>query len=357
MDVDFGGSFCSALRRNSSGTRTRGDAAFRSILGEIATQVSAATLPTREIEVGLLGDLQFYWHQGVDSEDALLARFNIVDGIYSEQVDLRITVGYLRVFTGGRNPFTTNDSEDLLDELAAYRESNATLQAFGLTHLVTGRPLDGSTVGVGFIEGVCDPYFGTSLSEDMGFDVTLSALVAAHELGHNFGAEHDTERGSPCQATPDGYLMAPAINYSGWFSDCSVQTMEPVINAAACIFPTRLRDAELGTIQVPATTTVRAPIKLVIPIRSIGTDRVDDVQLSLDFVYFGYFPQITSLDVPGGQCGVDDRFVICKLGSMQAGETRWATIWLRSTRPQSSRLVVRLSAQNDGLPGFDQRSI
>ena len=41
-----------------------------------------------------------------------------------------------------------------LDELSAYRRSNAALQAFGLTHLVTGRALDGRTIGIAFVEGV-----------------------------------------------------------------------------------------------------------------------------------------------------------------------------------------------------------
>jgi hypothetical protein len=235
------------------------------------------------------------------------------------------------VYTGYRNPFTTNDSEDLLTELAEHREAQSALQAFGLTHLVTGRSLIGDTVGIAFVEGVCDPYFGTSVSSDMGFDVTLSALVAAHELGHNFGAEHDTEVGSPCRTTPDGYLMAPRINYSGTFSTCSLETMEPIIASAACIFPAQIRDAEVRPIQIPPDAMNRTPVALLIPVRSIGNAPVNDVVLTVTFSDLDAL-SIQDATVTGGQCTIESQRVVCNLGGMAPDAVRKARIVVRSER-------------------------
>jgi hypothetical protein len=348
MDVDLGANFCSAVRKGGRTTRMTGAQAFDAVLGEIAsTAITADGLPTREVEVGLLGDLEFSRRQGSTSEATLAARFNIVDGIFSEQVGLRITIGYLKVYTGYRNPFTTNDSEDLLTELAEYREATSALQAFGLTHLVTGRSLIGDTIGIGFVEGVCDPYYGSSLSEDMGFDVTLSALIAAHELGHNFGARHDTEAGSPCVTTPDGYLMAPRINYSGTFSACSVETMEPIIESAACIFPARVRDAEIRPILVPPDTTVRTQIPLLIPVRSIGNAWVDNVRVAVRFLDFRAPLSITDATVTGGACTIASLRVDCTLGSMPPGTVRKIRVVVRGEQVDKGIVYAQLSARND----------
>jgi hypothetical protein len=349
MDVDFGGSFCSAVRTDARTGRTTGAEAYDAVLAELATTAAAAGLPAREVEVGLLGDLEFYQRQGVDSEDALIAsedaliaRFNIVDGIFSGQVDLRITIGSLQVFQSG-NPFTTNDPEDLLDQLGSYRQSHSALQAFGLTHLVTGRTLNGTTIGIAYIESVCDPYFGSSLSEDMGFDVTLSALVAAHELGHNFGADHDNEPGSACASTPDGYLMAPRISGSSTFSQCSLDTMAPVIAAAPCIFAARVSDIAVTAVQSSVATTAGTPVTVEFDVEAAGTLAVDGVTVSVSDGSGG--TDLQSATVAGGTCTKISNYFVCELGSVAAGSTR--RIQLTASRDVAD--TVSIAARFEGI--------
>src|SRR4029077_9346693 len=64
----------------------------------------------------------------------------------------------------------------------------------------------------------------------------MSALIAAHELGHNFNAPHDGEAGA-CSSTPQTFLMAPTINMSSQFSSCSLQQMQARIQTAQCLTP------------------------------------------------------------------------------------------------------------------------
>ena len=99
------------------------------------------------------------------------------------------------------------------------------------------------TNGIAYVGQVCDERRAVSLSDNSWATLT-AAQVMAHELGHNFGARHDAEAGSVCEATPDTYLMSPTVNGSGTFSACSLATMAPVIAAARgrCVVPASYAD-------------------------------------------------------------------------------------------------------------------
>jgi len=109
---------------------------------------------------------------------------------------------------------------------------------------MTGRDLDGTTAGIAYIDNLCGNGFSASLSEQ-GLDPWIGALVAAHEIGHNFGALHDGEPDSPCASTPRTFLMAPSINGSGAFSQCSLSTMAPAVQSAKCLTATGFVDLAL----------------------------------------------------------------------------------------------------------------
>jgi hypothetical protein len=349
MEIDLGGRFCSAVHRDRTVQLQNGEQAFDAIVAELAANPALAALPTREVEVGLLGDFEFFQRHGASGEDEMLARFNVVDGIFSSQLGLRITPAFLRVFTTSADPFTKTLSEQRLDQLGAYRNAHANLSALGLTHLVTGSTFEDNIVGIAYVGGVCDSRTGAGISSDMGFDVATSALVAAHELGHNFGAEHDTDRDGPCGSTPDGYLMAPRINGSSTFSDCSVSSMEPVIAAAACIFPAQTHDLALSVDSSDVSVAVRDPVELHYELQSLGNAAVDDAALQIDFDQASF--SIDSVTADAGQCQAELRQVNCTVGSIPAGETRHVTVALRGSRAGITRSVrARLTAANDELP-------
>ena len=182
----------------------------------------------------------------------------------------------------------------------------------------------------------------------MGFDVTTSALVAAHELGHNFGADHDGEHGSPCASTPAGYLMEPTINGSSTFSACSLNSMEPVIASAACIFPARTHDIELVVDATSLSLTVRQPVDLHYELRSRGSMAVDDVVLTID-INNAALSIIDNVTVDGGQCVSGLREITCELGSLSADETRHVSLTLQGSLVGDATLAARLTATNDDV--------
>ena len=80
------------------------------------------------------------------ARDAIPTRPNNVDGIFSSQVGVELQVVSVDL-TGGLTAVlsATTDSSALLEELGQLRRQTPALVATGLTHLFTGRQLDGDT--------------------------------------------------------------------------------------------------------------------------------------------------------------------------------------------------------------------
>ena len=128
----------------------------------------------------------------------------------------------------------TTDGSALLEELGQLRRQTSALSATGLTHLFTGRRLDGNSAGIGYTVALCSPRYAASLT--MAHDsVALDTLITAHEIGHVFGAPHDgTEQ---CASTPQGqYIMTPVLDTSVTsFSQCSLDQINAVIDSYTCL--------------------------------------------------------------------------------------------------------------------------
>src|SRR5262249_44583118 len=130
-----------------------GEQAVAALVQEFtALEAAGATL---NLDLGAVADFEFSQAFGGNAETALLTRFNNVDGLFSSQLGVQITVEEVDIFTANDDPFTTSAASALLDEVANYRGATPSQDAQGLTHLLTGRNLDGSTAGVAFLGAVC----------------------------------------------------------------------------------------------------------------------------------------------------------------------------------------------------------
>ena len=207
--------------------------AFAHIANDISMK-DTSTATTKALVVGVVADHEFTDNVGSDPEGAIVSRMDVVDGIWYSQVGIEIILGPITVMTDTNDTFSaTTDPNDLLSEVAAYRGKLPSGDGTGLTHLMTGRTMDGNIVGISYLGAVCNGDYSASLSQST-VSTTMGALVAAHELGHNFNSIHDGVPGV-CASTPETYLMAPTINYSNQFSSCSLGQINALVATASCL--------------------------------------------------------------------------------------------------------------------------
>lgn len=188
-----------------------------------------------QLNVAFLTDRQFVDANPGDVDAAVIQRLNIIDGIFSEQVGVKINATEIRQL-GASAGLTSTSASGLLGQLGNYARSQ--VDNPGLIHLFTGRDLDGGVIGVAYLSALCSARAGLGLTQsDRNTSVVASALTAAHELGHNFGAPHDNQTGSACASSAGGRLMAPSLNGSSTFSQCSLNQIQPNVASASCLVP------------------------------------------------------------------------------------------------------------------------
>jgi hypothetical protein len=225
----------------SEGGRPDGSLAdeTRAILGEF-TAGRAKPGASREIAVVLVADTEFSSLHGSQTEQAMLERMNIVDGLYSEQLGLQIVAAGLSVYRGEPDPFSETDDQRLLAELLDWAGGQAGSQSAAATYLFTGREVCRTGVLGCSVNGrssatLCGAS-AAALGEPLG-EVYLDALLLAHELGHNLGAIHDGIE--LCASTPSGgFLMSQYTEKrSETLSQCSLAQMSATLATASCALP------------------------------------------------------------------------------------------------------------------------
>jgi len=312
-----------------------GAAAYSQLVGELDMVAAQALGAVSEITMAAIGDSGFTTDAGGDA-DARLAitnRFNSIDGIFSEQVSVQIRVESIDTFDAANDPFTnTDDARILLDELSAYRLATPAQNSRGLTHLYTGRNIDTSTVGIAWRGGICSDYFGAGLSQGSSGNPTLDILIAAHEIGHNFNAEHDgsTDPGTSCPSEPDNvYIMAPSVTGLDQFSDCSITVMETWAASQSCVTAIPAVDVSIGLDGSLSTVLLGAETVLTYDVSSNGLTPVSSVEADIMLPNNLTFESVTTT---AGTCMSSAGTVNCVLGDIPGITTRTIAI---TTTPTS----------------------
>ena len=212
---------------------------YDSMVDELRARIepSKSGVATKQLEVSVLADAAVLarFASETQARDAILTRLNNVDGIFSSQLGVEIRVESVQIagdFTAGLS--ATRDPSTLLEELGQIRGRTPALRATGLTHLFTGRDLEGDTAGMAYTLALCSPRFASSYTTFHNSAV-LDTLMTAHEIGHVFGAPHDGVQ--ECAATPQRqFIMTPALDTSVTsFSQCSLDQMSAVIESYSCL--------------------------------------------------------------------------------------------------------------------------
>jgi NAD(P)H-nitrite reductase len=344
LPLDVGS--CAVAHVDAPEEEISAQAAYEALTGEL--QIAAAqAAPTRRLTVGVVADTEFaaVFDRGMGSaEQAIIARMNIVDGIFSEQLGVEIVLAAPTVFRGTHDPFTKSDPKALLEEVRKFRRNSPEHLALGLTHLMTGRNMDGETVGIAYLGSVCKSDVAASLSEGTR-STTSAALIAAHEIGHNFNAPHDGEPGA-CESTPRTYLMAPRLNGSDVFSDCSIAQMRPVIAGAQCLAHVIPPDVRVQPSVSAVQANVNETFGLTFTVYATGDHASTSVVAQVE-VPAGL--HVEEASASGSVCAIGAGAVDCTLGELGAGDARTVTLRLNGREPGTSSLLIAVSSANDSV--------
>jgi len=328
-----------------SGTNVTAQMLADAVASDVAPNPPGVDL---KLSVSVVADFEFYQQYSDDPEGTIISRMDIVDGIYTSQVGVKIDLAPITIIKTRSEPFTKTDPEDLLAQVRQYRGGHPSQMSAGVTHLMTGRDLDGSIIGIAYLGSVCNGNQADSLSEG-GHSTSMSALIAAHEIGHNFNAPHDGVPGA-CASTPQTFLMAPRINFSNQFSACSLQQISARIQSAQCLSPYTAPDIALelaaGTVSVNTNTA----FTLSFSARALGDDASEDVVTTAS-VPTGITVQSATAD--GGTCTTDSGTVTCTFGTLNAGETHQIDLHLISATAGTSSAALSVSSSNDNVSGND----
>ena len=322
---------------------------YRGLVKELTAQALALPQASRKLDVAIVADAQFTQANSANPQAAVVARMNVVDGIYSEQVGVYLNISEIRALTSNGG-LSATDAGGLLDQFVTYAAAPG-FNNPGLAHLFSGRDLNGSTVGIAYIGVLCRKDLGVGLSQTDGTG-TAGALTVAHEMGHNFGAPHDNQSGSACSSTPGNFIMNPFLNGSTQFSSCSLQQMSPNVNQAACV--TSINTTPAADVRPvipvnPVNVNVSSNFNYAVEIRNGGTGTA---QSSTAKITIPSPLIVNSVSSSAGQCTQSAGAVNCTLGNLAPNTAGTVTISLRSgVAPAALTSQVQAGAANDGNTG------
>ncbi len=171
----------------------------------------------------------------------------IADGLYRDELGLALqTDSVVLVTAAGDDPMNVGDAsmDEILHNFRNYRRTtDAISKDSSLVYLLSGNRSNDNQVGLAFINVAC---------RTDGYDVSAATpyrqnyLLAAHEMAHNLGAEHDTD--TQC-ASDNSKIMSPffSADTTQEFSSCSriaiSQNMQGSCHAPAIDFQATVSQA------------------------------------------------------------------------------------------------------------------
>lgn len=167
---------------------------------------------TRITDIACEADVQYYQLNASNTtttQNDITGVINAMSAIYLADVQISFNISQILINTStATNPYTTSIAGNLLGEFSSYWNANRQGVQRDVAHLFTGRAMgqaSGGAIGIAYLGVVCNlgAAYGVSQSR-WTTNFTRRVAVTAHEVGHNFNAQH-------CDAAPPCYIMCSGV--------------------------------------------------------------------------------------------------------------------------------------------------
>lgn len=240
-----------------------------------------------ELELAIASDRSMYnYYQSVGAVEAHnLGVINNVQNNYDNEFPdevLFVIVEQYVVVPPANDPWSSsNDPEVLLSSFTNWGPNG-----FSATHdlgeLWTRRDFTGSTIGIAWVGSVCTPSRYHCL-QDFSTNANLLRVMTAHEIGHNFSAQHDPQN-SP-------HIMAPSVQNTNTWSSQSISQIGGYI-------PTRWCLSYCPGVALPIAEFSADPTSGCVPMTVSFTDESSNSPTSWEWTFPGGTPGTSTLKDP-----------------------------------------------------------
>jgi hypothetical protein len=145
-------------------------------------------------EVAVDADHEMYLDFGgsVSSVEATINQIISVMNIqYQNDVGIRHTISTIIVRSSAADPYTSTTSPGgLLNQLESHWNTQQGGVQRDIVHMFTGRNLDAPVIGIANLSAICVQNNAYGLVMNIGGSLACRTDLSAHELGHNWSADH-----------------------------------------------------------------------------------------------------------------------------------------------------------------------
>ncbi|MEQ8765929.1 MAG: M12 family metallo-peptidase [Planctomycetota bacterium] len=159
-------------------------------------------------QIAFDADREFWAKNGSSVSATVNDIENILNGVvtvYERDVNITYELSTIIVRTSEPDPYSSSDAGTLLDQFENYWAANHGGIHRDIAHLMTGKNINGGTIGVAWVGTICSGPRSYGLSESrFTSNFNRRVTLTAHELGHNWSAPH-------CNGDGDCHIMCSGL--------------------------------------------------------------------------------------------------------------------------------------------------
>ncbi|CAG9569197.1 unnamed protein product [Danaus chrysippus] len=182
---------------------------------------------SRFVELVLVADYREFRANGESKETVhrqLKDVANIINSVYTP-LNIFIALVGVVVWNERDEIRLEEDGDKTLTEFLHYRKRLLPIMPNDNAHLLTRQKFKDGVVGKALKGPICTYNFSGGVATNHSEVIGLVATTIAHEMGHNFGMEHDTD--ADCECPDEKCIMSPSstsVTPTKW-SSCSLRSL------------------------------------------------------------------------------------------------------------------------------------